>query len=57
MSIETLEVEGFANSMMSSTAAGFSADRDIPAMTTPTVTLTPGAAEYVIAGSTICLIC
>ncbi|WP_374043684.1 cypemycin family RiPP [uncultured Corynebacterium sp.] len=51
---ENLEVENFANTAMLSPSAGFATDSATPAMTTPT---TPTAAQFVIYGSTICLIC
>lgn len=54
MQSEILEVQVFANSTLSAAEAGARADAAIPAMTTPTVIV---AAEYVVAGSTICLIC
>lgn len=54
MQSEILEVQAFANAALSSAEAGARADASIPAMTTPTVVV---AAEYVVAGSTICLIC
>lgn len=57
MLAETLEVQEFANGMMRTAKAGYHTDGSIPAMTTPTVVFTPAAVEYVVAGSTICLVC
>ncbi|WIB67587.1 cypemycin family RiPP [Curtobacterium sp. MCBD17_035] len=54
MNSEVLEVQAFANTALSSAEAGARADASIPAMTTPTIV---AAAEFVVAGSTICLIC
>lgn len=57
MQSEILEVQAFANSALRSVDAEIGGDSSIPAMTTPTVVFTPAAAEYVVVGSTICLIC
>ncbi|WP_146076708.1 cypemycin family RiPP [Rathayibacter tritici] len=54
MNSEVLEVQTFANAALSSVEAGARTDGSIPAMTTPTVVV---ATEYVVAGSTVCLIC
>lgn len=57
MKSELLEVQNFVNATMGSAEAGFHADGSIPAMTTPTVIFTPTAVQYIIVGSTICLVC
>lgn len=57
MNNESRDVQNFANTAQRFADPGFRTDASVPAMTTPTVALTPAAAEYVVAGSTICLIC
>jgi hypothetical protein len=57
MDKEIFDVEAFANSSLRAATAGVRSDSTIPAMTTPTVAFTPTAAQYVVAGSTICLVC
>lgn len=51
METEIMDVQNFANSAMGSAEAGLKTDASAPAMTTPT------AVQFVIQGSTICLIC
>lgn len=51
---ESIETQEFANSVLSGAAPGFHSDSEIPAMATPA---TPAAAQFVIQGSTICLVC
>ncbi|MEV1045682.1 cypemycin family RiPP [Streptomyces sp. NPDC049916] len=51
---ESLETQEFANSVLGGAAPGFHSDSEIPAMATPA---TPTAAQFVIQGSTICLVC
>ncbi|MFC7813888.1 MULTISPECIES: cypemycin family RiPP [unclassified Streptomyces] len=51
---EALAAQEFANSVLDGAAPGFHADAQTPAMVTPA---TPTAAQFVIQGSTICLVC
>ncbi|MFE3598687.1 cypemycin family RiPP [Streptomyces sp. NPDC059096] len=51
---ESLATQEFANSVLGGAAPGFHSDSEIPAMATPA---TPTAAQFVIQGSTICLVC
>jgi hypothetical protein len=51
---ESMDAQEFANSVLSKAAPGFHSDSEIPAMATPA---TPTAAQFVIQGSTICLVC
>ncbi|MET8983774.1 cypemycin family RiPP [Streptomyces sp. NPDC004539] len=53
-SAEALAAQEFANSVLSLAVPGFHADCETPAMATPA---TPAAAQFVIQGSTICLVC
>jgi len=50
-------ITAVVNELFQDVPEGFINSHNEPAMTTPTVTLTPGAAEVVITGSTICLSC
>ncbi|SDZ55813.1 cypemycin family RiPP [Herbiconiux ginsengi] len=54
MQSEVLEVQEFANQMMRHAEPGMRGDASNPAMTTPAFVT---AAQFVIQGSTICLIC
>ncbi len=54
MTTETIAAQDFANAALSGAAPGFHAAADTPAMTTPA---TPTAAQFVVQGSTICLVC
>ncbi|WP_368630342.1 cypemycin family RiPP [Kocuria carniphila] len=54
MMAETTDVQAFANSTLSMAAPGFIAESEAPALATPA---TPTAAQFVIQGSTICLVC
>lgn len=49
-----MEIQAFANASMRDASPGFFADGSVPAMTTP---LAVAAAEFVVVGSTICLVC
>ncbi|WP_461026556.1 cypemycin family RiPP [Streptomyces sparsus] len=51
---EALAAQDFANTVLSGAAPGFHSDCETPAMATPA---TPTAAQFVIQGSTICLVC
>ncbi|MBM7412521.1 hypothetical protein JOE38_002344 [Clavibacter michiganensis] len=51
---ETLEVQDFANQMLRTAEPGLRNDVGTPAMTTPAFVT---AAQFVVQGSTICLIC
>ncbi|MYS11282.1 cypemycin family RiPP [Streptomyces sp. SID6041] len=51
---EALAAQDFANSMLSAAGPGFHADCETPAMATPA---TPTVAQFVVQGSTICLVC
>ncbi|MDT0379534.1 cypemycin family RiPP [Streptomyces sp. DSM 42041] len=51
---ESIATQEFANSVLSTAAPGFHSDSETPAMATPA---TPTAAQFVIQGSTICLVC
>ncbi len=51
---EALAAQDFANTVLSGSAPGFHSDCETPAMATPA---TPTAAQFVIQGSTICLVC
>ncbi|MEV5882774.1 cypemycin family RiPP [Streptomyces sp. NPDC052020] len=51
---EAVAAQEFANSVLSGAAPGFHSDSQVPAMVTPA---TPTVAQYVIQGSTICLVC
>ncbi|MFJ2767602.1 cypemycin family RiPP [Streptomyces sp. NPDC087300] len=51
---EAMAAQDFANTVLSGAAPGFHADCETPAMATPA---TPTAAQFVIQGSTICLVC
>ncbi|WP_369213376.1 cypemycin family RiPP [Streptomyces flavofungini] len=51
---EALAAQEFANTILSGAAPGFHSDCETPAMATPA---TPTAAQFVIQGSTICLVC
>jgi hypothetical protein len=51
---ESLAAQEFANSVLGGAAPGFHADAETPAMATPA---TPTAVQFVIQGSTICLVC
>nr|E5KIB6.1 RecName: Full=Cypemycin; Flags: Precursor [Streptomyces sp.]ADR72962.1 cypemycin structural protein [Streptomyces sp. OH-4156] len=53
-SAEALAAQDFANTVLSAAAPGFHADCETPAMATPA---TPTVAQFVIQGSTICLVC
>lgn len=57
MNTEILDVEAFANSSLRGASSGLRSDSTVPAMTTPTVAFTPTAAQFVVAGSTVCLVC
>ncbi|WGH94088.1 cypemycin family RiPP [Auritidibacter ignavus] len=58
MSIEIDIVQQFANETFKEATPGFVTAAETPAMATPGVTpATPHAAQYVVQGSTICLIC
>lgn len=54
MQSEVLEVQEFANQMLRHAEPGMRGDASNPAMTTPAFVT---AAQFVIQGSTICLIC
>ena len=54
MQLETSATEEFANAFLGDAAPGFHSDAGVPAMVTP---VTPAAAQFVVQGSTICLIC
>nr|QBA31011.1 SinA [Streptomyces sp.] len=51
---ESLAAQEFANTALGAATPGFHADCETPAMATPA---TPTAAQFVIQGSTICLVC
>ncbi|MFF2375312.1 cypemycin family RiPP [Streptomyces xiamenensis] len=51
---ETIAAQEFANSVLCTAAPGFHSDSETPAMATPA---TPTAVQFVIQGSTICLVC
>ncbi|MEU5976244.1 cypemycin family RiPP [Streptomyces sp. NPDC047315] len=51
---ESLATQDFANSVLSAAGPGFHSDSEIPAMATPA---TPTVAQFVIQGSTVCLVC
>ncbi|WP_183091680.1 cypemycin family RiPP [Streptomyces radicis] len=51
---ESIATQEFANGVLRDAAPGFHSDSEIPAMATPA---TPTAAQFVIQGSTICLVC
>ncbi|MGW7353425.1 cypemycin family RiPP [Streptomyces sp. NPDC054784] len=51
---EAMAAQEFANSVLVGGVPGFHSDSEIPAMATPA---TPTAAQFVIQGSTICLVC
>lgn len=51
---EAVAAQEFANSVLGGAAPGFHSDSQVPAMVTPA---TPGAVQFVIQGSTICLVC
>ncbi|MEV7865602.1 cypemycin family RiPP [Streptomyces sp. NPDC088124] len=51
---EALAAQDFANTVLGGAAPGFHSDCETPAMATPA---TPAAAQFVIQGSTICLVC
>ncbi|MFJ2936373.1 cypemycin family RiPP [Streptomyces sp. NPDC087219] len=53
-SAEALAAQDFANTVLSAAAPGFHADCETPAMATPA---TPTVAQFVVQGSTICLVC
>jgi hypothetical protein len=54
MHAESSATEEFANAYLSAASPGFHSDAGVPAMVTP---VTPAAAQYVVQGSTICLMC
>jgi hypothetical protein len=54
VSPESVATQEFANSVLAGAAPGFHSDSDVPAMATPA---TPTAAQFVVQGSTICLVC
>ncbi|SCK51299.1 hypothetical protein H181DRAFT_04641 [Streptomyces sp. WMMB 714] len=54
VSPESVATQEFANSVLAGAAPGFYSDSDVPAMATPA---TPTAAQFVVQGSTICLVC
>ncbi|MGW7096318.1 cypemycin family RiPP [Streptomyces sp. NPDC054874] len=48
---ESMATQEFANSVLAGAVPGFHSDAETPAMATPAV------AQFVIQGSTICLVC
>ncbi|CAM5258089.1 cypemycin family RiPP [Streptomyces griseus] len=48
---ESMATQDFANSVLAGAVPGFHSDAETPAMATPAV------AQFVIQGSTICLVC
>lgn len=54
MKTKEMSAQEFANTVMFDAAPGFQAESQTPAMATPA---TPTVAQFVIQGSTICLVC
>ncbi|MFI9122954.1 cypemycin family RiPP [Streptomyces bikiniensis] len=51
---EVLAAQDFANTVLEGAVPGFHSNCETPAMATPA---TPTVAQFVIQGSTICLVC